>query len=335
MSYGSSGAYLKWSNVNVASAATYQLTFRYANGGSSTRQATLRINGVDVATVSFAPTGGWSKWATTAISKPLESGANTIRLSSNTSSSLSLDKMDVASLSQDACPNDPNKTQPGECGCGVPEGTCGVSGGDESVRTVVHILRRFSQTTPSGLVMNNDHVTVSNVYSALGNANVLWKRPTQKSVVMNVTVVEEDALNPSNAQELKNTIWASDRDNSQSHIAYWNFFDPSKRTGTKTIHIYIVPFYGQTIQGVAMLSRSAIIAGSWSNKAGGGTPTKRNLTEFPSDACAQSFVRTMAHEFGHMLTLQHEDCTSCIMKGCTDVSPVREKALRGWAQYWK
>jgi hypothetical protein len=25
----------------------------------------------------------------------------------------------------DACPNDPNKTEPGKCGCGVPEGTCG------------------------------------------------------------------------------------------------------------------------------------------------------------------------------------------------------------------
>jgi hypothetical protein len=33
-----------------------------------------------------------------------------------------------------------------------------------------------------------------------------------------------------------------------------------------------------------------------------------------------------------MLTLQHEDCTSCIMKGCTDVNPVRAKALQGWAQ---
>jgi hypothetical protein len=25
----------------------------------------------------------------------------------------------------DNCPNDPNKTEPGQCGCGVPEGTCG------------------------------------------------------------------------------------------------------------------------------------------------------------------------------------------------------------------
>jgi hypothetical protein len=33
----------------------------------------------------------------------------------------------------DNCPNDPNKTEPGKCGCGVPEGTCGEDddGGDD------------------------------------------------------------------------------------------------------------------------------------------------------------------------------------------------------------
>jgi hypothetical protein len=30
----------------------------------------------------------------------------------------------------DHCPNDPNKTEPGECGCGVPEGTCGITDTD-------------------------------------------------------------------------------------------------------------------------------------------------------------------------------------------------------------
>jgi hypothetical protein len=30
----------------------------------------------------------------------------------------------------DNCPNDPNKTEPGECGCGVPEGNCGVTDAD-------------------------------------------------------------------------------------------------------------------------------------------------------------------------------------------------------------
>lgn len=30
----------------------------------------------------------------------------------------------------DNCPNDPDKTEPGECGCGVPEGTCGVADAD-------------------------------------------------------------------------------------------------------------------------------------------------------------------------------------------------------------
>ncbi len=207
---------------------------------------------------------------------------------------------------------------------------------DATVRTVVHIIRRFSLTTSGGLVMNNDHVTVSNISSALASANTIWKRPTLQSVTMNATIVEENALSPSNSQQLKAAILATTRDNNQAYKAYPSFFDPSKRSGdNKTLHIYVVPFYGQTLQGVTMLNRREIIVGSWSNKSGGGAPQKRNITEFPSNTCAQSFVRTLAHEFGHGLTLQHSDCNSCIMQDCTDVNPVRSKALSGWSQYWK
>ncbi len=208
---------------------------------------------------------------------------------------------------------------------------------DARVRTVVHVLRRFSLTTSSGLVMNNDHVTASNLSTALANANSLWKQPALQSVVMNASVVEESPLNLSSMQTLKKTILATTRDDSSASFdAYWKLLDPSKRTDSKALHIYIVPFYGQTLQGVTRLSSSAdrrgIIIGSWSNKDGGGTPEKRSITAPPT--CA-SFPRTLAHEFGHALTLQHSDCTDCIMKGCTDVSPVRSKALRGWAQYWQ
>lgn len=39
-----------------------------------------------------------------------------------------------APVSTDECPDDPNKTQPGVCGCGVPEGSCGGTGG-----TITHV----------------------------------------------------------------------------------------------------------------------------------------------------------------------------------------------------
>ena len=37
----------------------------------------------------------------------------------------------------DQCPNDPNKTEPGKCGCGVPEGTCNTNGTITHVATTV------------------------------------------------------------------------------------------------------------------------------------------------------------------------------------------------------
>lgn len=33
--------------------------------------------------------------------------------------------------SVDNCSNDPNKTEPGECGCGLPEGDCAIADADE------------------------------------------------------------------------------------------------------------------------------------------------------------------------------------------------------------
>lgn len=110
---------------------------------------------------------------------------------------------------------------------------------DARVRTVVHVLRRFSLTTKSGLVMNNNHVTASNLSTALANANAIWKQPDLQSVVMNTSVVEESPLSPSNMQTLKNTILTTTRDDSSASFdAYWELLDPSKRTDSKALHIY-------------------------------------------------------------------------------------------------
>lgn len=43
-----------------------------------------------------------------------------------------------SSNNSDLCPNDPKKTEPGECGCGVAEGTCG-GGGDSEVNSNLQV----------------------------------------------------------------------------------------------------------------------------------------------------------------------------------------------------
>jgi alpha-galactosidase len=49
----------------------------------------------------------------------------------------------------DNCPNDPNKTAPGQCGCGVPEGSCG---GDPTGRVKVFILSGQSNMVGQGVI---------------------------------------------------------------------------------------------------------------------------------------------------------------------------------------
>jgi hypothetical protein len=50
----------------------------------------------------------------------------------------------------DNCPNDPKKTEPGQCGCGVPEGTC--SGDDGSLETA-ELVRRVAALPDKTLVV--------------------------------------------------------------------------------------------------------------------------------------------------------------------------------------
>ncbi len=135
--FGGNGTYMEWNNVSAAAAGTYQLAFRYANGGGGARQAAVLVNGQSTGNVSFAPTGAWTTWATLTINASLRAGNNTVRVQANTDSGgPNLDSMEVAV--QDACPNDPAKTQPGDCGCGVAEGSCG--GGASAIRLPIEVL---------------------------------------------------------------------------------------------------------------------------------------------------------------------------------------------------
>ncbi|MCU0665004.1 MAG: carbohydrate-binding protein, partial [Myxococcota bacterium] len=122
--YGGNGAWIELNNVNAAQAGDHTLEFRYATASGS-RQCAIYINGANVGNVAFSSTNAWTNWGTAKITKSLKSGNNTIRIVANTTSGgPNLDSMKVVSNITDNCPNDPNKTEPGKCGCGVPEGTC-------------------------------------------------------------------------------------------------------------------------------------------------------------------------------------------------------------------
>lgn len=85
--------YLNTDNYNGASATwiinyfgdtTTTLSFRFANGGSSSRNADIFINDVNKGTISFPVTGDWTNWQISTFNAALSSGSNEIKLVAST-----------------------------------------------------------------------------------------------------------------------------------------------------------------------------------------------------------------------------------------------------------
>lgn len=73
------GSYIDWT-ISVAVAGDTNLNFRYANGNTTARPASIQVNGVTVATPSFGATGAWTSWTSATVVAPLVVGANSVRL---------------------------------------------------------------------------------------------------------------------------------------------------------------------------------------------------------------------------------------------------------------
>ena len=90
------GAGVRWA-VNVPTAGTYSVSFRYAS--VSDRPATVRVNGAAVqGNVPFTSTGSWTAWAQQTTEVPLDAGNNQLELTANTVDGLTnIDWLQVAS----------------------------------------------------------------------------------------------------------------------------------------------------------------------------------------------------------------------------------------------
>jgi hexosaminidase len=78
------GSSVTWT-VNVASAGAVTLTFRFANGTTTSRPMDVSVNGTVVAAgVGFGGTGNWDTWANKTVTVNLGAGTNTIRATATT-----------------------------------------------------------------------------------------------------------------------------------------------------------------------------------------------------------------------------------------------------------
>ena len=102
--------------VDAPVAGTYEVTFRYANGGSADRPMALSVGGGEAEIVSFAPTTDWEGWTDVTVTLDLAEGANTVKLA-------------IPSAAQGGVANGPNIDQ---ITFTPPEGGDGGGGTDES-----------------------------------------------------------------------------------------------------------------------------------------------------------------------------------------------------------
>jgi hypothetical protein len=90
-----SGDSIRW-DVSAAAAGIVNLTFRYANGGTTNRPLSLRVNGTLVSpSLSFDSTGSWTTWKTVSVSVQLSAGSNSIFLSTIGSNGANFDSLTV------------------------------------------------------------------------------------------------------------------------------------------------------------------------------------------------------------------------------------------------
>jgi hypothetical protein len=80
---GPGGGSLQFNGVNIASQGSYPVTITYDNGSSGSLTASVLVNGTASQTVSFPPTGSWSKLSTVTASLPFSAGNNSITFTGN------------------------------------------------------------------------------------------------------------------------------------------------------------------------------------------------------------------------------------------------------------
>jgi large repetitive protein len=94
----STGDLIEWT-VDVETAGTYNLSWRYANGANN-RPLILAVNGeVEDSSFDFVGTGNWLTWDIITESVALNAGSNTIRLTANGSSGANFDYLEVTAPS--------------------------------------------------------------------------------------------------------------------------------------------------------------------------------------------------------------------------------------------
>lgn len=140
--------------------------------------------------------------------------------------------------------------------------------------------------------------------------NRIWQQADIKWEIEDV-VAELSADIPDKAEQLQfvtNTKRDERGKSDKSRLpVLYSLIDKSQHSDT-AYNVYIFPFIGQGSQGHASRQDNIVVIGAWTNKPtkGKGSAAKAKLVE--AEPFKQgSLARTVAHELGHMLKLEHPD----------------------------
>lgn len=112
---GNGTGYVEWT-VNIPTAGTYSLSFRYANGGTGDRPMTIAVNGTTaISSLSFPVTGSWTNWTARAQSLTLPAGPVRIRATELPNGP----NVDSLTVSQTGTPRPTPTATGGSCAIGV------------------------------------------------------------------------------------------------------------------------------------------------------------------------------------------------------------------------
>nr|WP_299073746.1 hypothetical protein [uncultured Allomuricauda sp.] len=190
----------------------------------------------------------------------------------------------------------------------------------------VHLMQDITMVHPTGWIMESWVTPEDVTKTIMPELNSIWEKA---GVHWNVeSIIEENVVKGETYQEslvfIVNAVRNSNGNSDPERLPHlYSLMRPEHRSTEEQLeknlfHIYLFPFIGNTSQGNAMSGFGYhSVVGTYTNKHnGGGVPEKTLLTESQSSFNRGSLSRTIAHEIGHVLNLNHNECNDrCLMGG--------------------